>query len=95
MFINTTSLPPPSLLPLSLLSLLPLPLPHSSPTPTQCVKLSKFESERSISFIPPDGEFELMRSEVVISSNVVMTSVVHVLQQSVLCLGGIIASVNL
>lgn len=28
----------------------------------QCVKLSKFESERSISFIPPDGEFELMRS---------------------------------
>jgi len=27
----------------------------------QCVKLGKFESERSISFIPPDGEFELMR----------------------------------
>jgi len=27
----------------------------------QCVKLSKFESERSISFIPADGEFELMR----------------------------------
>jgi AP-2 complex subunit mu-1 len=27
----------------------------------QCVKLSKFESEHSISFIPPDGEFELMR----------------------------------
>ncbi|KAK3738110.1 hypothetical protein QZH41_013841 [Actinostola sp. cb2023] len=27
----------------------------------QCVKLSKFETERSISFIPPDGEFELMR----------------------------------
>lgn len=27
----------------------------------QCVKLSKFESERAISFIPPDGEFELMR----------------------------------
>jgi len=27
----------------------------------QCVKLSKFESERSISFIPPDGEYELMR----------------------------------
>ncbi|CAM9942235.1 unnamed protein product [Lampetra fluviatilis] len=27
----------------------------------QCVRLSKFESERSISFIPPDGEFELMR----------------------------------
>jgi len=27
----------------------------------QCVKLSKFETERSISFIPPDGEFELMK----------------------------------
>ncbi|CAK9291885.1 unnamed protein product [Gordionus sp. m RMFG-2023] len=27
----------------------------------QCVKLTKFETEHSISFIPPDGEFELMR----------------------------------
>ena len=27
----------------------------------QCVKLSKFESEHAISFIPPDGEYELMR----------------------------------
>lgn len=27
----------------------------------QCVKLTKFESEHAISFIPPDGEFELMR----------------------------------
>lgn len=27
----------------------------------QCVKLNKFETEHSISFIPPDGEFELMR----------------------------------
>ncbi|GLD68622.1 AP-2 complex subunit mu-B [Lates japonicus] len=27
----------------------------------QCVQLSKFDSERSISFIPPDGEYELMR----------------------------------
>ena len=26
----------------------------------QCVRLNKFESERNISFIPPDGEFELM-----------------------------------
>lgn len=26
----------------------------------QCVKLSKFESDRTISFVPPDGEFELM-----------------------------------
>jgi len=27
----------------------------------QCVKLSKFETEHAISFIPPDGEHELMR----------------------------------
>eukprot|EP01137_Pigoraptor_chileana_P008298 Opistho-2@54930 len=27
----------------------------------QCVKLGKFETDRSISFVPPDGEFELMR----------------------------------
>lgn len=27
----------------------------------QCVKLSKFETEHSISFVPPDGEYELMR----------------------------------
>ncbi|KAL3320637.1 AP-2 complex subunit mu [Cichlidogyrus casuarinus] len=27
----------------------------------QCVKLGKFDTEHSISFIPPDGEFELMR----------------------------------
>lgn len=26
----------------------------------QCVKLNRFESDRTISFIPPDGEFELM-----------------------------------
>jgi len=26
----------------------------------QCVKLSKFESDRTISFVPPDGEYELM-----------------------------------
>ena len=26
----------------------------------QCVKLSKFDKERSITFIPPDGIFELM-----------------------------------
>ena len=26
----------------------------------QCVRLSKFESERAITFIPPDGNFELM-----------------------------------
>lgn len=26
----------------------------------QCVRLSRFDSDRTISFIPPDGEFELM-----------------------------------
>ncbi|KAF5373613.1 hypothetical protein D9758_000986 [Tetrapyrgos nigripes] len=27
----------------------------------QCVKLTEFDTDRSISFIPPDGEFELMK----------------------------------
>lgn len=27
----------------------------------QCVKLGKFDTDRTISFIPPDGEFELMK----------------------------------
>jgi len=27
----------------------------------QCVKLGKFDADRTISFIPPDGEFEMMR----------------------------------
>eukprot|EP00834_Sanchytrium_tribonematis_P005944 NODE_398_length_8105_cov_1.375094.p1 type:complete len:364 gc:universal NODE_398_length_8105_cov_1.375094:1665-574(-) len=27
----------------------------------QCVRLGKFQTERTISFVPPDGEFELMR----------------------------------
>lgn len=31
----------------------------------QCVKLGKFDNDRTISFIPPDGEFELMRWVVV------------------------------
>jgi len=28
----------------------------------QCVSLANFDADRSISFVPPDGEFELMRS---------------------------------
>ena len=27
----------------------------------QCVRLDEFDSTRTISFVPPDGEFELMR----------------------------------
>jgi AP-1 complex subunit mu len=26
----------------------------------QCVRLTRFDSDRTISFIPPDGEFDLM-----------------------------------
>lgn len=32
----------------------------------QCVKLTKFDTEHAISFIPPDGEYELMRYVVII-----------------------------
>ena len=31
----------------------------------QCVRLTEFDSSRTISFIPPDGEFELMRSVII------------------------------
>ena len=27
----------------------------------RCVQLGKFEADRTITFVPPDGEFELMR----------------------------------
>lgn len=46
----------------------------------QCVRLNEFDSTRTISFIPPDGEFELMRSEFgrVISSPLTLTNSVPV-----------------
>lgn len=31
---------------------------------SRCVRLGKFDAERTITFIPPDGEFELMRYRV-------------------------------
>jgi AP-2 complex subunit mu-1 len=34
----------------------------------RCVRLGKFDAERTITFIPPDGEFELMRYRVTESS---------------------------
>ena len=34
----------------------------------QCVRLSRFENDRTISFIPPDGEFELMSYRSVFSA---------------------------
>lgn len=36
----------------------------------QCVRLDEFDSSRTISFIPPDGEFELMTSVVVPHSTI-------------------------
>ncbi|KAK9171529.1 Adaptor complexes medium subunit family protein [Cryptosporidium meleagridis] len=35
----------------------------------QCVRLARFESDRTISFIPPDGQFELMSYRLTPSSN--------------------------
>lgn len=35
----------------------------------QCVKLGQFDSDRIISFVPPDGEFELMRYRAVDNIN--------------------------
>lgn len=39
----------------------------------QCVRLSRFENDRTISFIPPDGEFELMSYR--LNTHVSLTSV--------------------
>ncbi|CAG8561349.1 22362_t:CDS:10 [Gigaspora margarita] len=41
----------------------------------QCVKLGKFDSDRTISFVPPDGEFELMRYRT--TENVILPFRVH------------------
>merc|ERR1719399_1288812 len=35
----------------------------------QCVKLGKFDSDRTVSFVPPDGEFTLMKYRVVENVN--------------------------
>eukprot|EP01120_Amphizonella_sp_Union-15-10_P013362 TRINITY_DN6187_c0_g1_i1.p1 TRINITY_DN6187_c0_g1~~TRINITY_DN6187_c0_g1_i1.p1 ORF type:complete len:435 (-),score=57.60 TRINITY_DN6187_c0_g1_i1:46-1350(-) len=45
-----------------------------------CVRLTKFESDREISFIPPDGEFELMkyRTTEIRQENLPFTIISHV-----------------
>lgn len=40
----------------------------------QCVRLHDFNSTRTISFIPPDGEFELMRCVVLVMTMLIMWS---------------------
>lgn len=47
----------------------------------QCVQLGKFESDRTISFVPPDGEFELMRYRAV--ENVNLPFKVHAIVREV------------
>ncbi|KAK9470577.1 Mu homology domain-containing protein [Dipodascopsis tothii] len=43
----------------------------------QCVRLGRFDADRTISFIPPDGEFELMRYRAI--ENISVPFKVHVL----------------
>ncbi|OAP57010.1 hypothetical protein AYL99_09122 [Fonsecaea erecta] len=47
----------------------------------QCVQLGKFETDRTISFVPPDGEFELMRYRAV--ENVNLPFKVHAIVREV------------
>lgn len=47
----------------------------------QCVKLNRYDSDRSISFTPPDGEFELMRYRS--TSNVNLPFKVHPIVEEV------------
>nr|ODN81227.1 AP-2 complex subunit mu-1 [Cryptococcus depauperatus CBS 7841] len=48
----------------------------------QCVRLGKFDSDRSISFIPPDGEFELMRYRSTSNVNLPFRLQTHVVEVS-------------
>jgi hypothetical protein len=40
----------------------------------QCVRLGKFDSDRTISFVPPDGEFELMKWALLVRTTIVSLS---------------------
>eukprot|EP01116_Phalansterium_solitarium_P024605 TRINITY_DN9053_c0_g1_i2.p1 TRINITY_DN9053_c0_g1~~TRINITY_DN9053_c0_g1_i2.p1 ORF type:complete len:434 (-),score=145.45 TRINITY_DN9053_c0_g1_i2:279-1580(-) len=44
----------------------------------QCVRLGKFDSDRTISFIPPDGEFELMKYRTTENINIPFKILPHV-----------------
>ncbi|ODO03376.1 AP-2 complex subunit mu-1 [Cryptococcus wingfieldii CBS 7118] len=48
----------------------------------QCVRLGKFDTDRSISFIPPDGEFELMRYRSTSNINLPFRLQTHVVEVS-------------
>jgi AP-2 complex subunit mu-1 len=48
----------------------------------QCVKLNKFETDRSISFCPPDGEFELMRYRIADRIIIPFKVICNVLEES-------------
>ncbi|KAJ9109743.1 hypothetical protein QFC19_001973 [Naganishia cerealis] len=48
----------------------------------QCVRLGKFDSDRSISFIPPDGEFELMKYRSTTNINLPFKLQTHVVEPS-------------
>ena len=50
----------------------------------QCVRLSRFENDRTISFIPPDGEFELMSYRL---STHVRDEIIFYIEYCVVCLG--------
>ena len=43
----------------------------------QCVRLSRFENDRTISFIPPDGEFELMSYRLNTHVRLLTLSILH------------------
>lgn len=43
----------------------------------QCVRLTDFDADRSISFVPPDGEFELMRYAEVLHLDIRLTEMLR------------------
>jgi AP-2 complex subunit mu-1 len=40
----------------------------------QCVKLAKFDSDRVVSFVPPDGEFDLMKYRTTVRTHTCVSS---------------------
>eukprot|EP00727_Mastigamoeba_balamuthi_P005469 m51a1_g1541 Adaptor protein complex 2 (AP-2), mu subunit (434) ;mRNA; r:548311-550383 len=48
----------------------------------QCVRLGKFDADRTISFIPPDGEFELMKYRTTEQINKPFNVIVHKMNET-------------
>ncbi len=51
----------------------------------QCVKLARAENERTINFVPPDGEFEMMRYYVHLCRSLILNETQRIITQMFHC----------